>query len=196
MATAVAATAFFGLPLEYVALAAAGNLLGWYYTAPPLKLSYRRLGELATMAAAGFIMPAAGYAAASGRLDAFFLQSSIPLLLYGLVFILSVEVPDIDEDTAGGKKTWAAALGTERSFMCAAALSAAATVYYMTDPLKAGYGAIIPASLIPVGAGLLAYAKKKKMMATYITASLIVFLASADTILLAAAAGFYPASRI
>lgn len=44
--------------VTFLLIALLGNLLAWYYSAPPLKLSYLGLGEVAT-ALSGFILPAA-----------------------------------------------------------------------------------------------------------------------------------------
>jgi 1,4-dihydroxy-2-naphthoate octaprenyltransferase len=38
-----------------------GNLVGWFYSAPPLRLAYRGLGEFSTAATVGFLVPAMGY---------------------------------------------------------------------------------------------------------------------------------------
>jgi 1,4-dihydroxy-2-naphthoate octaprenyltransferase len=196
MTAALISVMFFGFSQSFILLAAVGNLLGWYYTAPPLRLSYRGLGELSNMIAAGVIMPAAGYLTASGRLDVLFFLSSIPLLFYGLVFILSVEVPDIEEDAAGGKKTWATNIGVDKAFAAIVILSAAATISYLFLPTTVDYTTIIIASLLPVATGLAAVAKKTDKMATCITFSLMAFLLLADLYLLASASGFYLSPQI
>lgn len=190
MTTALISVMFFGFPQSFILLAALGNLLGWYYTAPPLRLSYRGLGELATMTAAGLVMPAAGYLTVSGGLNYFFFLSSIPLLFYGLVFILSVEIPDIEEDAAGGKRTWATNIGVDKAFAAIVILSAAATISYLVLPSTVDYMTIIIASLLPIAAGLAALAKKTDKMATCITFSLMTLLLLADLHLLASATGF------
>jgi len=49
-ASAIAATVFtfvFAYSYWFLAFAILGGLLGWFYTAPPLKLAYRKLGEMA-----------------------------------------------------------------------------------------------------------------------------------------------------
>jgi len=80
---------------------AAGNLLGWFYSAPPLSLAYRGLGEAATVLGLGFMMPATGYLVAKGTLDPALVLVCLPLLPLGYFFILAVELPDMEGDRAG-----------------------------------------------------------------------------------------------
>ncbi|HNU61981.1 MAG TPA: prenyltransferase, partial [Methanofastidiosum sp.] len=61
-----------------------GNLLGWFYTAPPIRLSYRGLGEISTMIAIGFVVPGMGYYVMKGLIDTNYLLFTIPLLMYGI----------------------------------------------------------------------------------------------------------------
>lgn len=96
-------TILFDYPLSFLIFSIAGALLGWFYTAPPIKLAYRRLGELSTSLAAGFVMPGMGYFVVFGTIDIWFVLLSIPLCLYGLYFILTVELPDVEVDKLGGK---------------------------------------------------------------------------------------------
>ena len=79
-----------------------GNLLGWFYAAPPFRLAYRGLGELSTAISAGILIPGMGYLAQRGALDSLGLLFAIPLMLYGLGFILAVEIPDESPDRIGG----------------------------------------------------------------------------------------------
>jgi 1,4-dihydroxy-2-naphthoate octaprenyltransferase len=95
---------FFGLALI-------GNFLGWAYSAPPIRLVDRRLGELAAAIAVGFLIPGTGYYAISGSINADFIMLSLPLFFYGIAFILSVESPDIESDKKTGKKTFASIYG-------------------------------------------------------------------------------------
>ncbi len=91
----------YEFPSYFLAFAIGGNLLGWFYTAPPLRLAYNGLGEITTMITFGLLMPGAGYFVAMGTLDPAFFAYSVPFFLYGLVFITSVEIPDMEGDIAG-----------------------------------------------------------------------------------------------
>lgn len=103
MVTAIAFTVFYSFSLWFLLFAVLGGLLGWFYTAPPLKLVHRGLGEASTALAIGFIMPGMGYYVMSGRIDLWFVVLSLPLICYGLYFIVTVEMPDIDSDRASGR---------------------------------------------------------------------------------------------
>jgi 1,4-dihydroxy-2-naphthoate octaprenyltransferase len=97
-------TVIYGYTFWFFIFGLIGGLLGWFYTAPPLKLSYRGLGELSTMLAVGVFMPGMGYFVASGTLDSLFQLLILPLSCYGLFFIITVEFPDVESDILGQKK--------------------------------------------------------------------------------------------
>jgi 1,4-dihydroxy-2-naphthoate octaprenyltransferase len=104
--SAIMALVFFLLfrPVWYfLPLAWGGSLLGWFYTAPPLRLAYRGLGEVTTAIAAGFVMPGMGYLCSLGHLDLWFFGFASLLICYGFFFILTVEMPDVEADRQGGK---------------------------------------------------------------------------------------------
>lgn len=83
-----------------------GNLLAWFYSAPPLKLAYKGLGELANIIAYGILMPGIGFLTFMPTFNSLFFYFVPPLLLYGFVFIITVELPDIDGDSKGKKQTF------------------------------------------------------------------------------------------
>jgi len=125
-ASAMAAALFtfiFDYSVNFLVFAILGSLLGWFYTAPPLKLAYRKLGEVATVLAVGLMMPGMGYFVAYDRIDLFFAIFVFPLSCYGLLFILTVEMPDIDADRAGKKINalvkWGVKTGVSISFCSA-----------------------------------------------------------------------------
>lgn len=97
------------------------NALAWFYSAPPVRLGFRGLGEPATAVGIGFLTPGMGYLAMNGGLDRSFLLFSAPLLCYGAAFILSVQMPDMEADIKAGKNTLVSRKG--RRF-AAAAISA------------------------------------------------------------------------
>ena len=137
---------------------AAGNLLGWYYSAPPLAFSYRGLGEVATVAGVGFMMPATGYLVMAGGLDPVLLLFCIPLLPLGYFFILTVELPDLEADRAGGKITAVVRMGRGAALRSIAASGFLATVlclllgFFGPDPSAAPLKLLAAASAIPLGA--------------------------------------------
>jgi 1,4-dihydroxy-2-naphthoate polyprenyltransferase len=96
-------TIAFGYSPWLLVFGLVGALTGWFYTAPPLKFAYRGLGELVTMLAVGFLMPGMGYFVASGFLSLPFAVWAFPLSCYGIFFIVTVELPDLESDNAANK---------------------------------------------------------------------------------------------
>ena len=99
-------TVVYAYPIWFFIFVLFGGLLGWFYTAPPLKFAYRSLGELSTMLAVGFFMPGMGYFVVSGTLDSLFKLIILPLSCYGLFFIITVELPDLESDALANKKNF------------------------------------------------------------------------------------------
>jgi len=97
-------TIVYGYTFWFFIFGLLGGLVGWFYTAPPLKLAYRGLGELSTILAVGFLMPGMGYFVASGTISPLFQAFILPLSCYGLFFITTVELPDVESDIIGQKK--------------------------------------------------------------------------------------------
>ena len=75
---AAAFIVIFSYPIEFFLLAVFGNFLAWFYTAPPLKLAYNRLGEF-SIALNGVLLPSAGYFTLLGMLTIAMLIFTIPL---------------------------------------------------------------------------------------------------------------------
>jgi len=100
----------YSFPGYFFLLILFANFLAFFYTAPPIKMSYNGFGEIATILS-GFVMPAIGYFALMGKLDIYFLIFSIPLMIYQMLFINAVEIPDLEADILGGKKSWITSYG-------------------------------------------------------------------------------------
>jgi 1,4-dihydroxy-2-naphthoate octaprenyltransferase len=111
-----------------------GNLLGWVYSAPPFRLASRGLGEPAFTFIGGFLIPGMGYLVMKGKLDLAGTFILIPLLLYGLASILSVEIPDMDVDLLGDKRTWVVRKGRGFGFSLVGTCLFAATGYFFIFP--------------------------------------------------------------
>jgi 1,4-dihydroxy-2-naphthoate octaprenyltransferase len=143
-----------------------GNLVGWCYSAPPLRLSYRGLGEPAYIFTGGFLIPGMGYLVMKGTLDLAGVFFLIPLLLYGLASILSVENPDVEADRLGGKRTWLARKGRGFGFTVVAACLLAATGYFFIFPRLSPWQVPLDfhilglLSLLPLSAGMVGLIKK------------------------------------
>lgn len=108
-------TVIYSYPISFFLFVLVGNALVWFYSAPPIKLSYRRLGEFAN-AINGFILPAMGYFVVMGTIDLPFIIFSIPFVFLQLMFTVGVEIPDLEGDKLGNKITWTVSKGREFSF--------------------------------------------------------------------------------
>ncbi len=155
----------YAYPIIFLVFGIAGNLLGWFYTAPPLALAYHKLGEVANMITFGLLMPGAGYFVAMGTLDAAFFAFALPLCLYGLVFITSVEIPDMEGDFAGGKRTLVVRKGRIFGFglaALAATLATAALTFFALTGVFApvDFRPVALISFIPLGIALWGFSNR------------------------------------
>lgn len=90
-------------------------IIGYGYSAPPLRLMTRGVGEGAAGFVVALLTPMAGCVVASGRLSASVIWLGLPLLAMSTAFMITVELPDFDVDRLTGKRNWVVRLGRDRS---------------------------------------------------------------------------------
>ena len=93
-------------PISWVALITA-ILAAVFYTAPPLKLSWRGWGEVSAGAVAALLVPQWAYSLQAGRFSLGLLGLSLPIwpLIAGM--LLGIATPDLPADLQAGKRTLA-----------------------------------------------------------------------------------------
>ena len=93
------------------------GVLAWGYSAPPLRLCARGLGELATAAVVTVLVPWLGfYVQAPDLAGARMLALAIaPLAMLQFAMLLAIELPDAEGDAATGKRTLVVRLGAARA---------------------------------------------------------------------------------
>ncbi|NIU38563.1 hypothetical protein GWN65_00920 [Candidatus Bathyarchaeota archaeon] len=199
LATSMLATAFFTFAYSYShwfpIFGISGALAGWFYSAPPLMLAYRGLGELTTVLAVGVMMPGIGYFAASGSIDFSFLVFIFPLSCYGLFFILTVELPDVETDRIAHKTNivvkWGRKAGTYISVIATVLGTVFLAAIHLSGILegKPDLEWITLLSVIPIVAAIAAIqesAERRNVFppVTISTSAMILFICLVDTILL------------
>ncbi len=112
-----------------------GVALAFFYHAPPLRLAYRGLGELAVATAYGPVIAAGTYLVQRGQLDADVLVASIPLGIAVGAFLWINEFPDARADAAAGKRTLVVRLGRPRAARAFIAIISAAYLGVLLLPL-------------------------------------------------------------
>jgi 1,4-dihydroxy-2-naphthoate octaprenyltransferase len=175
----------YSLPIWFLAFAVLGNLLGWFYTAPPLKLVYRGLGELSMIFSIGLLIPGFGYLVTSGRVNQDGFLFFIPLILYGLAFILTVELPDMESDRLGGKMTWVARRGRSFGFTLILVSFLFATLFFLFFPMLTSHNYPVDFrflgvfSLLPLGASCIGWLRRplEKTSATWAVNGIMITLA-------------------
>lgn len=93
-----------------IAIGAAGVLLGWAYSAPPLRLMARGLGEL-TVATAWWLVVLGAYHSQRGQWSVVAAASALPFALLVAAILLINGVPDAPWDARVGKRTLAVRVG-------------------------------------------------------------------------------------
>lgn len=107
-------------------LAAAMIGLAWGYSAPPLRLCARGLGELTTALVVTLLVPVFGYDLQAGEVAApIFFAAALPCALQ-FAMLLAIEFPDAAGDAAAGKRTLVVRLGALPAARLYAAITLAA----------------------------------------------------------------------
>jgi 1,4-dihydroxy-2-naphthoate octaprenyltransferase len=135
-------------------LIAVALLLAWSYSAPPLRLHSRGVGELTTAVLVPGLTPLVGFYLQTGRLGAPLL-GVLPLCCLQFAMLLAIEFPDATGDAAVGKRTLVVRLGgSTAAGLHALALLAA----YAALPLliRMGLPALVAAS-VGLGAPIAAW---------------------------------------
>ena len=153
---------FFNVPPELLIITFVANLIGWFYSAPPLRLSSRCLGEIVIALATGFIIPCIGYIIVRGHFDSLFLSFSIPFMMYGFMLSLNLSAPDIEIDKKGEKRTFSVLTGGRNIFFVILAVAFLATITFfgLTFQLATSVinmNAIFLLSFIPMTAGIVGF---------------------------------------
>ncbi len=94
------------LPLVLV-----GVTWSWFYSAPPIHLHRRGLGEVGGALLMAVFTPLLGTYIHAGRLDPRLLPVTVPFLFWQIAMLIAVSVPDAAADAAVGKRTLFVRLG-------------------------------------------------------------------------------------
>ena len=92
-----------------------GVAVAYFYHAPPLKLSYRGLGELAVSIIYGPLICVGTYLVQRRHLPAYVVLAALPIGLAVGAFLFINEFPDLRADGAAGKRTLVVRLGAARA---------------------------------------------------------------------------------
>jgi 1,4-dihydroxy-2-naphthoate octaprenyltransferase len=121
------------------ALGVAIAALAWSYSAPPMRLLGRGLGEFTTALVVGVLAPLTGYATFAGSVDVLAIASTIAPALAVSAMMIAVQWPDLDSDRASGKNNLLvrfgkAAMGRAASLCANVAVACAALVEILLLP--------------------------------------------------------------
>jgi 1,4-dihydroxy-2-naphthoate octaprenyltransferase len=119
-------------------------LLAWGYSAPPLQLHARGLGELSVAILVSGLTPLVGFYLQTGSLSLVPVLAAAPLCCLQFAMLLAIEFPDEAGDAAAGKRTLVVRLGAASAArLWIAALLAA----YALLPLLVLMGLPLPVGL-------------------------------------------------
>lgn len=140
-------------PVAWLALA--GFACGFLYTAPPVKLVYRGLGEATIFLAFGVLPVWGTYYVQTGVLSARAFAAGLPLACLITNILWINEFPDHDADRAAGKRHLVVRLGLGASRFVYEALAAAAFLLigaFSAAGVYGPWGLLGLAGLLPAGA--------------------------------------------
>jgi 1,4-dihydroxy-2-naphthoate octaprenyltransferase len=126
-------------------------VLAWTYSAPPLRLCARGLGELDTAVVVTVLVPWLGFylQAPSMRGADQLALTIVPLALLQFAMLVAIEFPDAAGDAATGKRTLVVKLGARAAARLYAVVTAAAFVWPLVAlacglPLRVALALLVP----------------------------------------------------
>ena len=133
----------------------------------------------------GLLIPGFGYLVTTGNINQDGFIFFVPLMLYGLAFILIVELPDMESDRLGRKMTWVAQKGRIFGLTLIAASFLFATLFFLFFPLLTSRNYPVNflflgvLSLLPLGAGCIGLLKRpsEKPLVTQVVNGIMITLA-------------------
>lgn len=109
-----------------------GQALAWFYSAPPIHLHSRGLGELTTMIVVTLLTPLIGFYLQMGSIMLLPILAVTPLCCFQFAMLLSVEFPDVESDRKTGKYNLAVRWGKRSAKLyCGLILSAYAMLPFL-----------------------------------------------------------------
>lgn len=160
-------TFIYSFPYSFILFVIFGNLLGWFYAAPPIRMSYNGASEIATILT-GFMMPGMGYFSIMGTINLPFIIFSIPLMIYQFLFINAVQIPDLEGDKLGNKRTLIVRKGRKFGFKLIAVSAVLGSLSLLSISITGWYSKtinfflIVLISLIPLSLAILSYMKRSE----------------------------------
>jgi 1,4-dihydroxy-2-naphthoate octaprenyltransferase len=142
---AIAIFLFLDAPIEIFIVILVASIVGWFYSAPPPRLTSRGFGEAAIASVTGFAIPGLGYLSVRGQFDPLFVCLAVPFVMYGLMLSLSLEAPDEEIDRKGGKKNLIVRKGARNVFLLILALTAASTLMFLV------YSWLLASTVLDIG---------------------------------------------
>ncbi|MCS6788105.1 MAG: prenyltransferase, partial [Aigarchaeota archaeon] len=113
-------------PLVILGLMALGLFLAYFYTAPPIKLAYRGMGELAVGTGFGPVIVLGAYFVQTQKLTLDALLASIPIGILIMLILYVNEIPDAPFDKVAGKMHLVTRISKENALRLLAVFYAAA----------------------------------------------------------------------
>lgn len=129
-----------------------GLLLGWGYSAPPLQLAGRGLGEAAVAAGFGILIPLGTDYVQRGELAALPVLAGLPYALLAANLLYINEFPDRRADEAVGKRHWVVRLGARRARWGYLVIALAAYAILVAEVAFGALPVLALAAAIPVAA--------------------------------------------
>lgn len=102
-----------GMGLLWIGLA--GFLIGWGYSAPPLQLNSRGLGEPAVAISIGILIPLGAWYVQTSKFSEYPSLIGLPLGFLAMNILLINQFPDTKADAASGKHHWVVRLGAQKA---------------------------------------------------------------------------------
>ena len=135
--TAVLAWTTF-IPFWSVGFIILGAFFSWFYSAPPIRFSYRGMSEFPHFIA-GLMNAGWGYMLLTGTIDIPIVIFAIPLSLHLLNVILIFEIPDREADIHGEKQNFVVKTGRQSSYLLISVIFWLSTAYFIILAVSGWY---------------------------------------------------------